>query len=245
LLVILASIYDKSVEHLVELWDSQDVCVLTCKEISMAGWRHYLTDSTISTSVINGKKISNEQIDGVLTRLPYVTEAELPHIVSHDRSYVAAEMMAVLVSWLSCLKCPVLNKPTPLCLLGPNWSQEQWVYTAAKIGIPVRSICRQSYQSNTIHRAVDDIQRVTVHVIGDRCYGAVNDEMAEQSFCLTRGAGVDMLSVHFAACEKGFLFIAANLWFPVDTEDISNAIHDYFIGRHKKNTTQTQFKQIT
>ena len=245
MLVILASIYDKSVEHLVELWDPHDVSVLTCKEISMAGWRHYLTDSALSTSVINGKKINNEQIDGVLTRLPYVTETEVPHIVNHDRSYVAAEMMAFLVSWLSRLKCPVLNKPTPQCLLGPNWSQEQWVYTGAKIGMPVRSVYRHSHQSNMIHHPVGEVQRVTVYVIGDRCYGALNNEMAEQSFCLARGAGVDMLSVHFAASEKEFLFIDANLWFQVDTEHISNGILDYFTGRHKKNTIQTEFKRVT
>lgn len=250
MLVILASIYDESARHLVELWGSLNASVLTCKDISsVAGWRNYLSDSTLSTAVINGEKISNKQIDGVLTRLPYVTETELPHIVKHDRSYVAAEMMAFLVYWLSCLKCPVLNQPTPLCLLGPNWSQEQWIYTAAQIGIPVRSICRQSSQSNIIRHATEDVSKVTVIVIGDRCFGAVNDEMEEQSMRLTREAGVDMLSVHFAACEKGFLFIAANLWFPVDTYNISNAILDYFIRRHKKkneyNTNREVFKQIT
>jgi len=240
LLVILASVHDKSVEHLVELWDSYDVRVLTCKELSIVGWRHYLNDSALSTAVVNGKKISNEQIDGVLTRLPYVAETELSHIVNHDRSYVAAEMMAFLVSWLSCLKCPVLNKPTPICLLGPNWSQEQWIYAAAKVGLPVRPIHRQSSQSNIINNAVDDVQRVIVSVIGDRCYGAVNDKMAEQSLRLTREAGVDLLSVHFAAYEKGFLFITANLWFPVDSYNISNAILDYFIESNKKNAAHRQ-----
>jgi hypothetical protein len=239
LLVILASIHDKSVGHLVELWDPHDVCVLTCKELSMVGWRHYLNDSTLSTAVVNGKKISNEQIDGVLTRLPYVTETELFHIVNHDRSYVAAEMMAFLVSWLSCLKCPVINKPTPLCLLGPNWSQEQWIHAAAKVGLPVRSLRRQSFKSNIINNAVDHMQRVTVSVIGDHCYGAINDEMTEQSIRLTRQAGVEMLSVHFAAYEKGFLFITANLWFPIDSHNISNAILDYLIESNKKIHTNS------
>src|SRR5205823_13263299 len=124
-----------------------------------------------------------------LTRLPYVTETELSHIVKQHRSYVATEMYAFLVSWLSCLKCPVLNRPTPSCLLGPNWSQEQWIYVAANIGIPARSIRRQSSQSNLIHHAADDVQAVTVNIIGDRCYGAADDEMAEHSIRLTRAAG--------------------------------------------------------
>jgi hypothetical protein len=239
LLVILASIYDESARHLVELWGSQNAYVLTCKDISVAGWSHYLCNSSLSTAVINGEKISNDQIDGVLTRLPYVTETELPHIVNHDRSYVAAEMMAFLVSWLSCLKCPVLNQPTPLCLLGPNWSQEQWIHTAAQIGIPVRSICRQSSQANIRHKS-DDLQLVTVNVIGDHCYGALDDKMATQSMSLAHAAGVDMLSVHFTISRNESIFVGAYLWFPMDSNNISNAILKYFIDMRNKTKTQKE-----
>lgn len=241
MLVILASIFDESAKRLVELWGSLNACVLTCKDISVAGWSHYLSDSSLSTAVINGEKISNDQIDGVLTRLPYVTETELPHIMNHDRSYVAAEMMAFLVSWLSCLKCPVLNQPTPLCLLGPNWSLEQWIYAAAQIGIPVRSICSQSSQANTRHTS-DDLQLVTVNVIGDHCYGALDDKMAKQSLSLTRAAGVDMLSIHFTTSRNGSVFIGANLWFPIDSNNniISNAILKYFVERRNNSKTQKE-----
>ena len=33
-----------------------------------------------------------------------------------------------LLSWLSQLNCPVVNRPTPLCLSGPNRRPEQWTY---------------------------------------------------------------------------------------------------------------------
>ena len=40
-------------------------------------------------------------------------------------------MMAFLASWLNGLPSPVFNRPTPVCLMGPNWRQEQWVHAAA------------------------------------------------------------------------------------------------------------------
>jgi hypothetical protein len=92
--IVLASRYDKIASHLIQLFRPHDACLLTCEQISVAGWRHYLSDPKISTAVVNGEKIDVAEIDGVLVRLPYVTETELPHIVNHDRSYVAAEMMA-------------------------------------------------------------------------------------------------------------------------------------------------------
>jgi hypothetical protein len=91
-----------------------------------------------STSVIGGKQISIRNIKGVLTRLAYITDHELPHITVNDRPYVASEMMAFLVCWLSFLKCPILNRPTTSsCLCGPNWRHEQWVHAASKVGISV------------------------------------------------------------------------------------------------------------
>jgi hypothetical protein len=128
------------VYHWAQTNKEQDICVLTCKDLSIGGWRHYLNlnSSLNSVSVIGGKEIPTRYIEGVLTRLTYITHHELPHITLKDREYVASEMMAFLVSWLSFLRCPVLNRPsTPICLCGPNWRQEEWIHAASKVGIPV------------------------------------------------------------------------------------------------------------
>jgi hypothetical protein len=144
MLVVLASPYDIRAKDLVTHWkDSekeQDICLLTCKDLSIGGWRHYLNSNSNfnSTSVIAGKEIPTTNIKGVFTRLTYVSYHELPHIILKDREYVASEMMAFLVCWLSFLKCPVLNRPTTsLSLCGPNWRQEEWIHAASKVGISV------------------------------------------------------------------------------------------------------------
>ena len=110
------------------------VRILTCEDLSAPGWRHRLGGA--STAVIGGETVPAAGIRGVLIRRSHMLEWEPEHIVPGDRAYVAAEMTAFLRSWLSGLGCPVLNRPAPTCLSGPGWCREQWVQTAARLGIP-------------------------------------------------------------------------------------------------------------
>jgi hypothetical protein len=121
-----------------------------------------------STAVVDGQVVAVEEISGVLIRLPYVFEQELLHIVPGDRAYVAAEMQAFLISWLSRLKCPVLNRPTPSYLLGPNWRPQQWVYTAAQVGIPVRPVHQHITLAAEALPQTPELSPVTITVVGDR-----------------------------------------------------------------------------
>jgi hypothetical protein len=89
-------------------------------------------------AVIGGTVTPCREITGVLIRRPCVIEAELPHIRSADRRYVAEEMSAFLFAWLTGLTCPVLNRPRDFHLLGPPWRPEQWVRAAAALGIATR-----------------------------------------------------------------------------------------------------------
>jgi hypothetical protein len=121
MLVIVASRYDSEAQALASRWGDHDAHVLSCQDLSVTGWRNCLPDRRASTAVIGGRVISDADITGVLTLLPCVMTHELLHIVPEDRAYVAAEMMAFLVSWLHGLAAPVINRPTPVCLMGPNW----------------------------------------------------------------------------------------------------------------------------
>ena len=136
--IVIASRHDLIARDLVARWMAYDAVLLTCEDLSVVGWRHYPGAPEASTARVGGREVRMGHIAGVLTRLPYISDAELSHIVTDDRAYVAAEMMAFLVSWLSQLTCPVLNRPTPSCLVGPYWRQAQWVYIAAQLGLPVR-----------------------------------------------------------------------------------------------------------
>jgi hypothetical protein len=208
--------------------------VLTCEDLSVIGWRHYQCSSRSSTFVVGGREVASVEITGVLTRLPGIWEQELLHIVPADRAYVAAEMTAFLVSWLSGLTCPVLNRPTPSCLSGPYWRLEQWVHAAAQIGIPVRPMRRRIAQE--IRSLPEDplANPVMVTVVGDLCLGTVDESLTIQARQLADVANVDLLAVQFSGSGTGSLFVNAHLWPDVDNDNVADAVIHYFQQRHSR-----------
>jgi hypothetical protein len=150
-LVVVASHWDSAAQSFVERRTAHSVHLMTPNDLSQVGWSHRLGDAAGSTAVIAGRQISALDVAGVVTRLPSVAERDLPYITPVDRAYVAAEMNAFLLSWLTELKCPLLNRPSPQCLSGPYWRPEKWVQTADRLGIPViptlaGSFLRRAYQ---------------------------------------------------------------------------------------------------
>ncbi|AFY34784.1 hypothetical protein [Calothrix sp. PCC 7507] len=226
MLVVVASRHDKAAEALVARWAVHGASLLTCEDLSVAGWRHYLSSPQDSTAVIGGQAMALEKITGVFTRLPCIFERELLHIVPDDRAYVAAEMNAFLISWLSQLPCPVLNRPTPTYLLGPAWRAEQWIYAAAQIGIPVRPRQRQVILSPNIVPQVLPKPSATVTVVGNRCLGAVDKTLAHYARNLADAAKVDLLTVHFSGDE----FLGADLSTDTSTPEVADAIFEYLSG---------------
>jgi hypothetical protein len=225
-LVIVASRYDGVAMSLADRWAVHEAALLTCEDLSTAGWRHPVGAAGDSTAVVGGRVVAVEEITGVLTRRPYIVEQELGHIVPDDRAYVASEMMAFLLSWLSSLECPVLNRPTPSGLSGPNWWPERWTHAAAQAGLPVRPARRRAALSDDAPAAADPAP-VTVTVVGERCIGSVDAALAAQARRFSRAVGVDLLAVHFSGPEPGVDFLGANLWPDVSEPEIADAILEY------------------
>ncbi len=245
MLVVVASRHDKAAEALVANWAAHGhgVSLLTPEDLSVVGWRHYLSsidgeiNSPLSSSAVVGGvamsttcAIALDQITGVLTRLPSIFEQELLHIIPEDRAYVATEMNAFLIAWLSSLKCPVLNRPTPTYLLGPAWRPEQWVYAAAQLGIPVRPVRRQSSMSANVCPQVLEKSSVKVTVVGDRCLGEVEKTLASHARRIADAAQVDLLTVHFSSNESPAEFLGADLWTDISAPDVGDAILEYLSG---------------
>jgi hypothetical protein len=231
MLVVLAGSRDRAARSLVARWSAYQARLVTCADLSVVGWRYYPGATEASTAVVGGRAVAAREIGGVLTRLPCVFEHELVRIVPAERAYVAAEMTAFLTSWLSGLRCPVLNRPTPTCLAGPNWRHEQWVYTAARVGIPVRPARRHAALSAGVApEAPYPRPVVTVTVVGDRCIGRVTDDLASQARRLADVAGVDLLAVRFSGPEPGALFVGADPWPDVGTDAVADAVLEYLRG---------------
>lgn len=211
MIVVFASSYDLSASSLVARWAHYNASLLTCDDLSVAGWRDYLHSQEASTAVVSGRVVAVEEIRGVLIRWPGVFEPELVKIAPADRGYVAREMMAFLVSWLSRLRCPVINQPTPVNLTGPAWRLEQWTYVAARLGIPVRTAKR-----HVCYHLAGDGQTLNpgtgiVTVVGERCFGDVEGPLLEQSYRLAKAANISLLNVAFSGSTAGSYFVGADL----------------------------------
>jgi|SRR5579859_2141152 len=211
-LVVVASRLDQFARELVARWTPHGAALLTCTDLCLKGWRYYLDSVEDAAIVIDQHIMTAKNITGVLTRLPSVFEHELVEIVSADRTYVAAEMTAFLLSWLSALKCPVLNRPTSTCLSGPYWRQEQWISAAARIGIPVRPFHRSTRLSVDAAAEGSTPDTITLTVVGQQCLGTTNRTLVSQALRLAEAAHVDLLEVCFGDPETEAYFLCANPW---------------------------------
>lgn len=221
MIVIFASRYDPSSVSLAARWEVHNANLLTCDDLSVIGWRHDLQSRAASKAVVGGRVVPVDAIKGVLIRWPGVFALELTQITPEDRDYVAREMMAFLVSWFSTMKCPVINQPTPVNLIGPAWRLEQWTHAAAQIGIPVQKAWRHVVLGSDNVEPSLPLTTTNVTVVGDRCFGDVEQKLREQSVRLAKAAGVSLLSISFSGPEANSFFVGADLMpkLSVETED--------------------------
>jgi hypothetical protein len=232
MLLILASRHDAISRRLADRW-GQGVELLTCEALSFRGWR-YSPGSDHSVAVIGDRAVHSEEIEGVLTRLPWVEEDELVGIVPEDRSYVATEMAAFLAAWLTELKCPVLNRPTPVCLMGPHWRQERWILTASKLGIPVVPLQRSATSLNGASSNQRLYRSTVVNVIGGRCFGYADASLCQAALLLAKAAGVSLLRAHFSSPEADSSFTGADYWVDLTDFQVTDAIRQRFNERSVK-----------
>jgi hypothetical protein len=226
MLVVVASRYDQGAREIVARWAPQGAMILTCEDVSSGGWRYDVTAPEDSLAVIGGQKIPCSEITGVLTRRPCILEEELLHITPGDRRYVAAEMNAFLIAWLSSLSCPMFNRPTASSLSGPNWRREQWIHAAARQGIPVRPGYRWVPFERDEHPAISKENVSEVTIVGERSFGEVDEVVVAQAKRLAAAAGVNLLSVAFDGSQAGASFIGANPIPPI-TSGVADAICEY------------------
>ncbi len=219
MIVIFASPFDSHAKRLAAVWSDHDVKILSSRDLSSIGWRHYVGCADKGSAVVSGEVVSVETITGVLIRWPGVFVQELTHISQADREYVAGEMTAFLVSWLSALKCPVINRPTPLQLTGPPWRREQWIHAAARSGIPVRAYNREVTRiTEPTAEKVAPVPSTIVTVVGSRRFGSANAALLEKAGRLAELAGVCLLQVGFDTSSDEAHFANANLTPDIDGE---------------------------
>jgi hypothetical protein len=215
MILIIASAGDRAAGDLAANWREADARLVRPADLSEPGWRHFVGSARGGGAIaLGGEVIPEEQITGVLTRLLWIDPAELGNVVAVDKEYAASEMSAFLLSWLSALECPVVNRPMPGCLAGPPWRAAQWIAAATLAG--VRTVPLGEMMRSAAHA------RVTV--VGGQCFGAVAAELRAGSRQLGDLAGVDLLEVAFDRDAADAAFLGANTFPPLDDEVVRTAV---------------------
>jgi len=232
-LVVVGSRHDPGACEIVQQWERWGAALLSCEDLSAFGWRYSPSDRAASRAVVSGQIVPDIAIRGVLVRRRWVLQQELTHIAPADREFVAAEMSAVLLAWLSQLPCRVLNRPRGTSLCGPNWRPQQWAHMAANVGFQVEPIRWQvpgrakAKGEEISYRAP---QSVEAGVVGDRCLGDVNDDQAANAMKLAAAAGVALLAVWFGHANGRSRFVAANAMPDLKNSRVADAVREYLLA---------------
>ncbi|HYV95207.1 MAG TPA: hypothetical protein VE978_25760 [Chitinophagales bacterium] len=228
MVLVIASILDEAAASLVNKFTRGAASLLTSMDLSRKDTDILFHQIEKGSIVASGKKIQLGNISGVLTLIPNIYPMELVQINKEDRSYVASEMNAFMLWFLSQLKCPVLNPPSPTCLNGQLWRLEYWMKLAQQQAIPTLSLKRsntRSYTTNTLKN--EDYARITV--IGRKCIGTKNAVLQNYSLRLAEVTNLNLLQVGFKRNFDGEWKFAHASQFPdINDKKVAAAIIKFF-----------------
>jgi hypothetical protein len=185
LIAVLGSELDEAARSLVDAWKSAGAVLLSARDLCTRGWVLHATSGNDGAFVAGGVRRPTATLRGVVVRRPAVAAEELPWIADDDRQYVATEINAFLVAWLSSLACPVLNQPTATSLCGPAWSQTYWRVAAARAGV--------AWADPVGPDAVEEIV-----FCGGLHHGAASKRQRRAASRLSAVSGAELLGVQFA-----------------------------------------------
>jgi hypothetical protein len=175
------------------------IAVASSDELGCAlRFEHRLGRDGISTAVTLGRglSISSGTLSGVVNRLVGPSSAATVGAGQHDREYARQELLAVTLSWLAALPCPVLGRPTPQGLCGSWRPRSEWLWLAASAGFAT-----PRYAVSTADPPADEWveplpqQGKSVLVIGDRVVGEAPPGVHARAIALAALAGADILGV--------------------------------------------------
>lgn len=210
MIVVLARAGDRAARALVTRWKPHGAALLSPADLSRPGWCYSPMGARREACVVDGREVETERISAVLIRLALVTDADVPHIHPEDRAYVAAEMTAFLVAWLSSLDCPVLNPPVPPFLTTPPSGRGRWVHLASELGIPVEP-SRQRFRRGEASTVCDEPANVSVvTVVGQRCVPDDDEVLSGYARQLAAAARSPLLTVRFSLSGEGPRFLTVD-----------------------------------
>ena len=184
--LVLGSALDDVPYRLVQRWQEvgRDVALATPADLSLSGWRLRIGSAPEARAAVGQRLVSATELDAVISLLPWISHAELRHVVAEDRDYVVHEMSAFLLAWLHQVPCRVIDPPSTLSLAGCGRSSHEWAALASAIGVAADATWSGAFS--------------TVTVVGGRVVGLVASPVAAAAEAITAAAGRALVTLRFA-----------------------------------------------
>jgi hypothetical protein len=206
-LIVLAGAWDNAARDFAARHARRGVSLLVPRDLSRSGWHFRPGDPAAAVAVMGPQRFRLGEAGGVLTRLPAVTEADLPHIAAEDRAYIAAELTAFLLALLASTAIHIVNRPTPQCLCGPAWHDGRWRRAAGECGFKVRAVRGCAVPSAA--PLEDEPCGAKVTVVGEVAVGAPNRALRAAARAVAAAAGAELLTVEFDKPGPGAALLRA------------------------------------
>jgi hypothetical protein len=192
-IVILAAMRDDDTASLASELPAR-AAILTLAEL--AAERSCLHDPGFerSTVTVEDDEIGVGEIAGIVNLLPAVLPDALTIFDPNEREYQASELHAWLLFFLSALRCPVVNRPTPLSLNGPVQGGLGWFALARASGVPVSAVSVGSSEPDTSPEEGDVVEVACVGGVVVSPSGTAADRNTLQ---LARRANLEYLSARY------------------------------------------------
>ncbi|MBK9259905.1 MAG: hypothetical protein IPM54_08725 [Polyangiaceae bacterium] len=229
MILVLANRADEGAAALVDRWQYVGARIVLPEMLSAWGFS-YRAGGKESARAMVDCDVDESCIRGVLVRMHAALPSDVTYVRASDRSYVATEMTAFLLAWLSALSCPVLGRPTSTSLAGPMLRPEQWLHVAGKAGVPVRPVRRSSRQSNQEKPIVTEV----VTVVENECIGARSEALADRALAVARAANARLVTTYFEGPLDNPVFVHADTWVDLDDPDIEGAVLSILCGQQAR-----------
>ena len=172
-------------------------------------WEHRVSASESSTAITlaDGRVLKSSAVRGVLNRLTHVP---LDHLAGNrDYDYATQEYSAFFMSWLSSFRQPVLNPAGAQGLSGAWRHISEWVWLAARAGLPTpkyRQTSADDLDETVAMRKLfpEGTLTFTSIVIQDRAMGqALTPELEKNCLKLAQLSQTPLLGIDFAMSAVG------------------------------------------
>ncbi len=165
---------------------------------------------SVRLELADGRRVASDEVRGFLNRLTYPPMDHLGVAPEAERDYAIQEVSAFFLSWLTGMPGPVLNRPVPFGLAGPNLDPLQWLALAARAGLPTPARRATSRRQHGAEPAGWVAPASSVVVACGALYGTpLPATTAESCLRLAGLSGTDILGVELRRDAGGQLEFAA------------------------------------